>query len=258
MKDSDSSFSTISTSLLSEKSFEARYESDIVEHILYRTTQEENKTTMKFMSNAFFNFFYEKMKADFACSIEIDTTSFISKYTTHVKGVKCHVIIDSHFCTITVAGVGHKLWREYYFSKAAHSIFRRHLQDKEERDTDLSESRSQSSGEEYSTCSESSNTTNSDESSTKSSSMTSSDGSDTGTSNVASPNGSRILPSEKYIQPIHVSTPNARLSNPNAFVGMRKQGDMLQVQSDINIGDLSNKNQQQGSNVAHQVSFLVS
>ena len=89
-------------------------------------------------------------------------------------------------------------------------------------------------------------------------SMTSSDGSDTGTSNVASPNGSRILPSENYIQPIHVSTPNARLSNPNAFVGMRNQGDMFQVQSDIINGDLSNKNQQQGSNVAQQVSFLVS
>ena len=103
MKDSDSSSSTISTSLLSEKSFEARYENDILERILYRTTQEENKTTMKFMSNAFFNFFYAKMKADFACSIEIDETSFISKYTTHVKGVKCQVIIDSHFCSV----IGH-------------------------------------------------------------------------------------------------------------------------------------------------------
>ena len=120
----------------------------------------------------------------------------------------------------------------------------------EEHDTDLSESRNQSSGEEYSTCSESSNTTNSDESSTESSSMTSSDGSDTETSNVASPNGSRILPSENYIQPIHVSTPNARPSNPNAFVGMRKQGDLLQVNSEIMNGDFSTVNQQHSSNVA--------
>ena len=119
----------------------------------------------------------------------------------------------------------------------------------EEHDTDLSESRNQSSGEEYSTCSESI---------TESSSMTSSDGSDTGTSNVASPNGSRILPSENYIQPIHVSTPNARPSNPNAFVGMRKQGDLLQVNSEIMNGDFSTVNQQHSSNVAQQVSFLVS
>ena len=35
---------------------------------------------MNFMSNAFFHMFQSKKKADFACSIEIDETSFISKY----------------------------------------------------------------------------------------------------------------------------------------------------------------------------------
>ena len=112
MKVSDSSSSSLTTSdIFSDKSCGEQYEKDILEGILYRTTQNEVKTTMRFMSNAFFHLLLSKMKADFACSIEIDNTSFISKYMTHVKGVKCQVILDSHFCNITVTGVGHRLWR---------------------------------------------------------------------------------------------------------------------------------------------------
>ena len=103
MKDSDSSSSSLSTSdIFTDKSCGEQYEKDIIEGILYRTTQDEVKTTMRFMSKAFFHLLLSKMKADFACSIEIDNTSFISKYMTHVKGVKCQVILDSHFCNITV------------------------------------------------------------------------------------------------------------------------------------------------------------
>ena len=58
MKDSDSSSSTLSTPyLFSEKSCEEQYEKDILEGILYRTTQDDSKTTMNFMSNAFFQMF---------------------------------------------------------------------------------------------------------------------------------------------------------------------------------------------------------
>ena len=60
MKDSDSSSSTLSTSdLFSEKSYEEQYEKDILEGtcILYRITQDDSKTTMNFMSNAFCQIF---------------------------------------------------------------------------------------------------------------------------------------------------------------------------------------------------------
>ena len=55
MKDSDSSSSSLSTSdIFSDKSCGEQYEKDILEGILYRTAQDEVKTTMRFMSNAFF------------------------------------------------------------------------------------------------------------------------------------------------------------------------------------------------------------
>ena len=193
------------------------------------------------------------MKADFACSIEIDNTSFISKYMTHVKGVKCQVILDSHFCNITVTGVGHRLWREYYFSKAAHSIFKRHLQDTDERDTEPSEFRGLSSGEESSI--ESSGMTSSGASSTGSSSMTGSEGSRTESSSIAFTEDSRIFPSENSIQPIHISTPNAQSSGSNVYTGgSRQQFDLYRAQSNDDYGIM---NQQRGESDGRQLSFLV-
>ena len=251
MKDSDSSSSSLSTSdIFSDKSFGEQYEKDILEGILYRTTHDEVKTTMRFVSNAFFHLLLSKMKADFACSIEIDNTSFISKYMTHVKGVKCQVILDSHFCNITVTGVGHRLWREYYFSKAAHTIFKRHLQDTDERDTEPSEFRSLSSGEESSI--ESSCMTSSEESSTGSSSMTGSEGSRTESSSMAFTEDSRIFPSENSIQPIHISTPNAQSSGSNVYTGgSRQQCDLYRAQY------YRIMNQQRGESDGRQISFLV-
>ena len=150
------------------------------------------------------------MKVDFACSIEIDITSFISKYVTHVKGVKFKVTLDSYFCNIyiTVTCVGYKIWRYYYFSKAAHLLFKRHLQ---ERNSDPSESRNLSSGEESSI--ESSGMPNSEELSTGSNSMTRSEGCRTESSCIAFIEDSRIFPSENSIRPIRISTPNAQSSS---------------------------------------------
>ena len=87
------------------------------------------------------------MKADFACSIEIDETSFISKYMTHVRGLKCEVALDSHFCNITVTGIGQRTWRDYYISRAARSLFKKHLQDADTRENESLESGIVSSGE---------------------------------------------------------------------------------------------------------------
>ena len=250
MKDSDSSSSTLSTSdLFSEKSCEEQYEKDILEGILYRTTQDDSKTTMNFMSNAFFQMFQSKMKADFACSIEIDETSFISKYMTHVRGLKCEVVLDSHFCNITVSGIGHRAWRDYYFSRAARSLFKKHLQDADTRENESIESGIVSSGE---STMESSGISSSDQSTTESSSMTSSDGSSTETSSVTLED-SHIFSSGNYIQPIHVSTPNAQSSSPNSYARGVKSSDTPTYRDDYGI-----INQQRCENDGRQLSFLVS
>ena len=144
---------------------------NILEEIFYRTTHDERKTTMNFTSNAFFHMFLSKLKA------EIDETPFISKCVTHNKVLKCEIIFDSHFCNVTVTGVGNRIGRDYYFPKAAHCLFKKYLQDVDRRELESSESSCVSSGEE--STKESSSTTSSDESSTESSSMTSSVGSNT-------------------------------------------------------------------------------
>ena len=130
MIESESSLSALSNSdIFLEKSTEEQYGKDILERLFYRTTQDESKTTLTFISHVFFSMFLSKMKSDFVSSIDIDETSTVSKCVTHIKGLQCEILLDSHFCTVSVTGVGHRIWRDYYFSKAAHSLIRRHLQE---------------------------------------------------------------------------------------------------------------------------------
>ena len=196
------------------------------------------------------------MKADFACSIGIDITSFISKYVTHVKGVKRKVTLDSHFCNkYNCNRCGHKIWRDYYFSKAAHLLFKRHLQ---ERNTDPSESRNLTSGEESSI--ESSGMSNSEESSTGFNSMTRIEGSRTYSSSIAFTEDSRIFPSENSIRPIHISTPNAQSSSSIVYTGGScQQGELYRAQLyRLNNDDYGIMNQQRDECDGRQLSFLVS
>ena len=170
--------------------------------------------------------FQSKMKADFACSIEMDETSFISKYMTHVRGIKFEVVLDSQFFNITVSGIGHRTWRDYYFLRAARSLFKKHLQDAETRENESLESGIVSSGESSMGFS---GISSSDQSTTKSSSMTSSDGSSKETSSVTLED-SHIFSSGNYIQHIHVNKPNAQSSSPNHMLdGLRAQTHRLIV-----------------------------
>ena len=58
-------------------------------------------------------------------SVDIDETSFVSKCTTHVKGAKCDIKLDSHFKTVELSGMGFKKWREERFPKIAQALFKR-------------------------------------------------------------------------------------------------------------------------------------
>ena len=93
---------------------------------------------LKFVSNMFYQQFFSKIKADFSDCIALDASSFITKCVTHVHGLKCELQLDSHFNTVTVTGIGHRVWRLSYFPKVAKSLFKRFVQEIDEYDGDSS------------------------------------------------------------------------------------------------------------------------
>ena len=64
---------------------------------------------MKFNLRNFFCLFLSKVKSDFSSSTDVDATSFITRCVAHVRGLKCEIVVDSHFDTVTVTGVRHRL-----------------------------------------------------------------------------------------------------------------------------------------------------
>ena len=92
--------------------------------------------------------FTQKIHSEYMSSVDIDETSFISKCTTHVKGAKCDIKLDSHFKTVKLSGIGFKKWREERFPKIAQALFKR-LMDELDSQTENS-SRSEAIQEEQS------------------------------------------------------------------------------------------------------------
>ena len=102
---------------------------DQFEGIFYRTKISESKISISFVSKVFFDIFKNKIHSDFLQSVEIDETSFISKCTTHVKGAKCELRLDSHFRTVELQGIGFKVWRAESFPRIAQSLFKRLMEE---------------------------------------------------------------------------------------------------------------------------------
>ncbi|MEW8548437.1 MAG: SGNH/GDSL hydrolase family protein [Candidatus Thiodiazotropha sp.] len=102
---------------------------DQFEGIFYRTYTSESKISIQFVSGVFFETFKNKIHADYMSSADIDNTNFVSKCTTHIKGAKCDLKLDSHFKTVELSGIGSKIWREERFPKIAQFLFKRLLQD---------------------------------------------------------------------------------------------------------------------------------
>ena len=112
----DSAIETQDMSLFSQDQFEG---------IFYRTQISESKITISFVSKVFFDIFKNKIHSDFIQSVDIDETSFISKCSTHVKGAKCELRLDSHFRTVELLGLGYKVWRAERFPRIAQTLFKR-------------------------------------------------------------------------------------------------------------------------------------
>lgn len=102
---------------------------DPFEGILHRTHASESKYSIEFISSRFFEAFKQKIHADYTSSVDIDSTNYVSKCTTHIKGAKCDIKLDSHFKTMEVSGIGFRLWREERFPKISQALFKRLMQE---------------------------------------------------------------------------------------------------------------------------------
>ena len=49
-----------------------RNKKDLLERVFYRTSQDDSKTVLKFVSNIFYQQFFSKIKADFSDCIALD------------------------------------------------------------------------------------------------------------------------------------------------------------------------------------------
>ncbi|MES9882532.1 MAG: SGNH/GDSL hydrolase family protein [Sedimenticola sp.] len=126
-EDMSADSSSASTILLRGESL-SEVETDQFENILYRTAHAELKTELTFVSNVFFQDFLNKMKADFSDGMSPDNASSISKCFTHVRGLRCEIVMDSDSRSVSVTGEGHKLWRECRFLKMAQSLFKQFVE----------------------------------------------------------------------------------------------------------------------------------
>ncbi|MES9883588.1 MAG: hypothetical protein ABW185_22240, partial [Sedimenticola sp.] len=129
--------------LSTDSQIEQQNTEDPFENVLYRTEQSERETKVVFVSQTFYGSFATKMEADYFCRIDLDRISFVTKYTTHVRGLRCDISMDSHFHDVTVTGVGHKLWRDHSFPVTARSLFKRFVKHVDEHSQLVEENPSQ-------------------------------------------------------------------------------------------------------------------
>ena len=102
---------------------------DRFEGILYKTYITSCMTKLKFISVAFFKCFYDKMKADYHLDIINPENNPVSTCLTHVRGLKCEMLIDRDSKSVKVSGVGHRMWRKEYFPRVSTSLFKRYVQE---------------------------------------------------------------------------------------------------------------------------------
>ena len=114
--------------------------SDQFEDVLYKTHVYESKLNISFVCNVFFETCTQKIHSDYMSSVDIDETSFVSNCTTHVKGAKCDIKLDSHFKTVELSGIGFKKWREERFPKIAQALFKRLMHELDSQTENLSRS----------------------------------------------------------------------------------------------------------------------
>ena len=123
----DHTFSTLDSGI--ETPSVLLVDNDPFEGTLYRTHASETKINIHFLTNVLYESFQKKIHSDFMSSVEIDDTSFLSNCTTHIKGAKCNIKLDSHFKSIELSGIGCKLWGEERFPKITQFLYKKLMQE---------------------------------------------------------------------------------------------------------------------------------
>ena len=112
---------------------------DPFEGIFYRTHISESKLDVNLYRIYSLIHSEKKPISDYMSSVDVDETSFVSRCTTHIKGAKCSLKLDSHFKSVELSGIGFKLWRKERFPQIAQSLFKRLMQELNSRIEDSSQ-----------------------------------------------------------------------------------------------------------------------
>ena len=91
------------------------------------------------MPGVFFTTFKDKIHADYMSSVDIDYTNFVSTCTTHIRGAKCEIKLDSHFKAVELCGIGYQMWRSERFRHITRTLFKRLMQGFDSQVEDLSQ-----------------------------------------------------------------------------------------------------------------------
>ena len=96
---------------------------DPFEDVFYRTETGASRTVFHFVSKVFYLRFREKMMSDFSLSMN----EGVIRCTTHFRGLRCDMKIDNSTSTLTVSGVGHKIWRDEFFPVVARILLAQYV-----------------------------------------------------------------------------------------------------------------------------------
>ena len=96
---------------------------DPFEDVFYRTETGHSRTVFHFVSDVYYMRFRDKIMSDFSLTMNNDAVRCI----THFRGLKCEMKIDNLTSTVTVSGVGHKIWREDFFPVVSRLLFAQYV-----------------------------------------------------------------------------------------------------------------------------------
>ena len=96
---------------------------DPFEDVFYRTETGHSRTVFHFVSEVYYMRFRDKIMSDFSLTMNNDAVRCI----THFRGLKCEMKIDNLTSTVTVSGVGHKIWREDFFPVVSRLLFAQYV-----------------------------------------------------------------------------------------------------------------------------------
>ena len=97
---------------------------DPFENIFYRTETDASRTVFHFVSKLYYLRFRDKNTSDFSLSMNDD----VIRCTTHFRGLRCDMKIENSSSTLTVSGVGHKIWRDEFFPVVARILLSQYVQ----------------------------------------------------------------------------------------------------------------------------------